>query len=62
MIIFQDVRGLSPIFLSVLAILFLIIYELGNEKIKKIFLPFIIVLIVIFVIIAGIDIYNMYIK
>ena len=47
--IINEVSGvISPIALSVLLITFLIIFELGNEKIKKIFLPIIVALFVTF--------------
>ena len=47
--IINEVSGVvSPIALSVLLIVFLIILELGNEKIKKIFLPIIVALFVAF--------------
>jgi len=62
MITFQDIGKISPIFLSILLIAYLILVELGNEKIKKALLPFLIVLIIIFAIIAIISIYSVYIR
>lgn len=56
MINFSDIDSISPIFLSVLLIIYLIIAELGNPKVKKTLLPFIVILIVIFAIIAVIDV------
>jgi len=50
----------SPIVLSVLLIAFLIVYEFGNEKTKKIFLPFLIVLIILFAVMAIQNIYEVY--
>ncbi|MCK5449901.1 hypothetical protein KAI32_03475 [Candidatus Pacearchaeota archaeon] len=47
--IINEVSGvISPIALSVLLIIFLIILELGSEKTKKIFLPIIVALFVAF--------------
>ncbi len=56
MITLGSVGKISPIFLTVLLIGYLILVELGNEKIKKTLLPLIIVLIAVFLIIAIIDI------
>jgi len=56
MITFNDLGQISPIFLTVLLIAYLIIVELGHAKIKKTLLPFVIVLIGLFLIIAIIDI------
>jgi Mg2+/citrate symporter len=47
---------LSPIALSVLLIIYLIIIELGNKKIKNSLLAFVISLIAIFIIIVFQDI------
>lgn len=60
MIISNNLDGLSPIFLSVLLIVYLLIIELGSEKIKKLLLPFVIVLIVVFAVIAGKSIFDTY--
>jgi hydrogenase-4 membrane subunit HyfE len=62
MITYSNVEGISPIILSVLLIAYLMIVELGNEKTKKVFKPFIIVLIVIFSILAFKSIYSTYSK
>jgi len=51
--------GLSPIVFSVVTLITLIIYELGSEKIKKTMLPFVIILVIVFLIIAGMKIYSM---
>lgn len=61
MITFQNLGEISPIFLSVLLIAYLILVELGNEKIKKILLPLLIVLIAVFLVIAIISVYNVYV-
>jgi hypothetical protein len=50
------VGKISPIFLTVLLIGYLILVELGNEKIRKALLPLVIVLIAVFLIIAVMDI------
>ncbi len=60
MIISGVFGGVSAIFLSVLLIVYLIMAELGNEKIKKMLLPFTVAIIIVFVIIAIIDIYSVY--
>ena len=60
MIVSNDPTHLSPIFLSVLLIIYLMIVELGNEKIKKTFVPIIIGLIAIFVIMAFLDVLATY--
>jgi len=60
MITLNNLGQISPIILSVLLIAYLIIVELGNEKIKKTLKPIIIVLIIIFLIIAAISIYSTY--
>ena len=50
--------GLSPIVLSVLLILYLLIVELGTPKMKKILMPLIISLGVVFVIVFVLNIYS----
>ena len=55
--IFNEVSGfISPIALSVLLIAYLMIIELGNKKLKKILLPIIITLFIVFAIIFVQDI------
>ena len=56
MITLEVVGKISPILLTVLLIGYLILVELGNEKIKKTLLPMIIVLMVVFAIMAVMDI------
>lgn len=56
MITLNSLGQISPIFLTVLLIACLILVELGNKKIKKSLLPFVVVLIVLFMIIAVVDI------
>jgi len=58
MIILNSLGKISPIFLTLLLIGYLILVELGNEKIKKMLLPIVIVLIVIFLIIVVIDLFS----
>ena len=60
MIILSKLGVISPIFLTVLLIAYLMIVELGNEKIKEALRPIVIVLIVIFLIIAIISILATY--
>jgi hypothetical protein len=56
MITVNNLGQISPIFLTVLLIISLIMIELGNDKIKKMLTPFVAVLIFLFGIIATIDI------
>jgi O-antigen ligase len=56
MITLGEVGKISPIFLTVLLIGYLILVELGHEKIKKALIPLVIVLIAVFLIIAVVDI------
>ena len=52
---------LSPIILTVMLIVYLIIIELGNKRTKQALSPFPIVLGIVFLIIAVINIYSTYI-
>ena len=56
MIAFGILGKISPIFLTVFLIIYLMIAELGNEKVKKSLLPFILVLIALFLIVAVLDV------
>ncbi|MFH1310797.1 MAG: hypothetical protein ABIH65_00120 [Nanoarchaeota archaeon] len=56
MITLNNVGDISPIFLTVLLIGYLILAELGGKKIKKTLFPMIIILLVVFFIIMVIDI------
>ncbi|MEK6935318.1 MAG: hypothetical protein AABW67_00865 [Nanoarchaeota archaeon] len=56
MIISNSIGLLTPIVLSVLLIVYLMMIELGHKKIKNALLPFIISLIAIFVIIVVQDV------
>jgi hypothetical protein len=56
MITLETAGSISPILLTVLLIGYLIIIELGPDRIKKSLLPIVIVLMVIFVIVAVMDI------
>ena len=56
MITLNSLGEISPIFLTVLLIAYLILVELGSKKIKKTLMPLVIVLIVLFMIIAVRDI------
>lgn len=62
MIISNTLGNISPIALSVLTITYLMLFELGNEKMKHALRPFIIVLIIVFLIIAVLDIWRVYSK
>jgi SNF family Na+-dependent transporter len=61
MINLQAATEISPIFLTVTLIIYLIIVELGNEKMKKALMPFVIILTIIFVIFAAASVYQTYI-
>ena len=61
MINLQAATQISPIFLTVTLIIYLIIVELGNEKMKKALMPFVIILTIIFVIFAIASVYQTYI-
>jgi hypothetical protein len=56
MITLEKVGEISPILLTVLLIGYLILVELGNNKIKKTLLPLIVVLMAVFAIMAVMDI------
>jgi hypothetical protein len=56
MITLEEVGNISPIMLTVVLIGYLILVELGNKKIKKTLLPLIIVLMIVFAIMAVMDI------
>ncbi len=60
MITLAKIGEISPIFLTVLLIIYLIIVELGNKKIKKALMPFVVVLAIAFMILAVISVYNTY--
>lgn len=60
MIISEAIGSLNAIIFTVVLIAYLILYELGNEKIKHALRPLLIVLVVIFFIIAGLDVYQTY--
>jgi Na+/alanine symporter len=60
MITLSKLGEISPIFLTVLLIIYLIIVELGNKRIKKALFPFVVVLAIAFIIIAVISVYTTY--
>jgi len=60
MISLQSITDISPIFLTVTLIIYLIIVELGNQKMRKALLPFVIVLTIIFLLFAATSVYNTY--
>lgn len=59
MITFQELGNISPIFLTVLLIVALLLVELGNSRLKKLLLPFVIVLLGVFVIVAVLNVISM---
>jgi hypothetical protein len=56
MITLEKIGEISPILLTVVLIGYLILVELGNDRIKRELIPLIIVLMVAFAIMAVIDI------
>jgi len=60
MIISNTIGNISPIVLSVLTITYLMLFELGNEKIKHALKPLIIVLMFIFLIIVVLSVFTIY--
>ena len=60
MITLANLGEISPIFLTVLLIIYLIIVELGNKKIRKALMPFVVVLAIVFMIVAIISVYTTY--
>ena len=59
MIVFKNLVSISPIFLTVALIVFLILVELGNKKIRSALLPLVIVLMIIFLIVATLSVISM---
>ena len=62
MIVSDSIGNISPIILSVLTIAYLMLFELGNDKIKHALRPLIIVLIAIFLIVALLSVWGIYSK
>lgn len=56
MITLNEIGDISPILLTVLLIAYLILAELGSPRMKKTFLPVLIALMIVFLIIAILDI------
>lgn len=56
MITLNGIESVSPILLTLLLIAYLILTELGDKKIKKTLVPFIIVFTAIFLVIAAVDV------
>jgi hypothetical protein len=56
MITLEKIGEISPILLTILLIGYLILVELGHERIKRELIPLIIVLMIVFVIMAVMDI------
>lgn len=60
MIIFEQPGIVNSIALTVTLLIYLIMSELGNEKLKKALMPFIVVLLAVFAIVAFLSIYATY--
>ena len=62
MIVSDNLGNLSPIAFSLLTIVYLMLFELGNKRIKQGLMPLVIVLIAVFLIIASLNIWGIYSK
>jgi hypothetical protein len=62
MMIANTIGNLSPVLLSVILIVYLMLVELGNDRMRKALMPFVIVLTIIFLIMAITSIYSTYIR
>jgi hypothetical protein len=62
MINFQNLGNVSPIALTLVLLVYLMIVELGNKKLKKALFPFVLVLCIVFLILAINSIYSTYIN
>jgi hypothetical protein len=58
MITLESIKEISPIYLTVTLIIYLMIVELGHGRIRKALFPAIVVLISVFLIIAGMSVYS----
>lgn len=56
MIVLGTLGRISPIFLTVFLIGYLMVAELGSKKVKKALMPLLIVLVILFFIIAVVDV------
>lgn len=62
MITLAKIGEISPIFLTVLLIIYLIIVELGSKKTRNALMPLVVVLAIAFIILAVINVYTTYIN
>ncbi len=62
MITLYKIGEISPIFLTVLLIIYLMIIELGNKRIRHALMPFVVVLAIVFMILALMSVYSTYIS
>lgn len=60
MITMEQVGQISPIFLTVTLMIYLILAELGHERIRKNLFPIIIALMAVFVVIAAMNIISQF--
>lgn len=58
MIELAEIGNISGIYFTSILIIYLIIAELSSEKVKKTMLPFLILLVAIFIIIAALSVYT----
>ena len=61
MITFQNLGNISTIYLSVIALIYLMMVELGSDRIRKALFPFVVVLIIVFIIVAVASVYATYV-
>jgi hypothetical protein len=59
MIMPNEMNSTSQIAFTIVTLTYLMVYELGNKKLRKIMIPLIVVLLINFLILAGIKIYFM---
>ena len=62
MIALSSISKISPIYLTVTLIIYLMIVELGHEKIRKSLFPAVIALIAVFLIVAVLSVYNQIVR
>lgn len=62
MITIENVNNVSPILLTVIVLIYLLIVEFGDDEVKRIFKPFLVVLMIFFLILAAQSIISMYLN
>jgi flagellar biosynthesis/type III secretory pathway M-ring protein FliF/YscJ len=62
MITLSKIGEVSPIFLTVLLIIYLMIVELGNRRTRNALMPLVVILAIAFMILAVISVYTTYVN